>query len=277
MANRRMLSRTIVESGEFEELSPMAQLLYMRMNLVADDDGFADCYALSRLLGTTQDEFDELADAGFIKKVQGRKCLYHIRHWRTHNSLEKAKYHASDHRDRLAELYQNDDYFDVLPAWERPVNAPVTQYSQGQVSPAQDSLGKENIVESMSGQTDADPNYDNYFKEHFPVIMKDMLASWAGFNKVTVDKLRELMFDNGIAPEVLTWIACKAADGATDPWAYFNSTIRQKCFEEGCMTLEDLIKDEGNDRHELDLIRQIANKTNALRAQVKDTFDGLPF
>ena len=90
MANRRMLSRTIVESGEFEELSPMAQLLYMRMNLVADDDGFADCYALSRLLGTTQDEFDELADAGFIKKVQGRKCLYHIRHWRTHNSLETA-------------------------------------------------------------------------------------------------------------------------------------------------------------------------------------------
>lgn len=277
MANRRMLSRTIVESGEFEELSPMAQLLYMRMNLVADDDGFADCYALSRLLGTTQDEFDELAFAGFIKKVQGRKCLYHIRHWRTHNSLEKAKYHASDHRDRLAELYQNDDYFDVLPVWERPVNAPVTQSKSGQGSPAQGNPGEGNIVKSMSGQTDADPDYDNYFKEHFPGIMKDELLLWAGFNKVSVNRLRELMFDDGIEPEVLTWIACKTADGAQDPMAYFNATIKQKCFEEGCMTLEDLIACEKGDSHELDLIRQIVDKTNAIREQVKYTFDGLPF
>ena len=107
MANRRMLSRTVIESGEFEELSHIGQLLYMRMNLIADDDGFAECYALSRMLGVGQKEFDELAASGFVNKVQGRKCLYHIRHWRTHNTLEKNKYHASDYRDKLAELYQS--------------------------------------------------------------------------------------------------------------------------------------------------------------------------
>lgn len=275
MAQRRMLSRIIIESGEFEELNPMAQLLYLRMNLIADDDGFSDCFALSRLLGATPDTFTELVNAGFIRKVDGKKYLYHIRHWRTHNTLERAKYRASEYRDKLSELYQNEVYFSVLPTWERPVNETIPQYSPGQGNPSQGNSGESNSVQSSPSQDSADSDYDEYYVNHFPIGLKDLLASWAGFKYVSVDRLRELIFDDGIDPVVIVWAACKAADGAADSRiGYFNAVIQQKCKQEGCKTINELINCEDEDRT---LINDIRQKISNLQAQIDSAWKEQPF
>ena len=273
MAQRRMLSRTIVECGEFEELNPLAQLLYLRMNLIADDDGFSDCFALSRLLGAPPDTFTELVDAGFIRKVDGKKYLYHIRHWRTHNTLERAKYRASEYRDKLSDLYQNEDFYNVLPTWERPVNETIPQSKSSQGNPSQGNSGESKSVQSSQSQDSAD--YDGYFKHKFPVGLKDLLASWAGFKYVSVDRLRELIFDDGIDPVVITWAACKAADGAADSRiGYFNAVIQQKCVEEGCKTINDLIDCEEEDSK---LIYGIIQEISNLQAQVENAWKEQPF
>jgi len=275
MAQRRMLSRTIIESGESEELTPLSQLLYLRMNLIADDDGFSDCFALSRLLGATPDTFSELVNAGFIRKVDGKKYLYHIRHWRTHNTLERAKYRASEYRDKLSDLYQNEDFYSVLPTWERPVNETIPQYSPSQGNSVQGNSGESKSVQSMSSQDSADHNYDDYFKHQFPVGLKDLLASWAGFKYISVDRLRELIFDDGIDPVVITWAACKAADGAADSRiGYFNAVIQQKCVEEGCKTINDLIDCEDEDRK---MIYDIRQEISNLQAQVENAWKERPF
>lgn len=120
MANRRMFSRTIIESGEFEDLSPLAQLLYFRMGMIADDDGFAEGGASMRAIGAAQETLDELESDGFLTKVPGKKRLYHIRGWRLNNSLEPKKYNKSPYFDKLQEMYPDkDDYVSVLPAWSR--------------------------------------------------------------------------------------------------------------------------------------------------------------
>ena len=123
MATKRMLARTIIECGEFEDLSVIAQMLYVRLNLVADDDGFAESGIPMVMLNATNETLDELVNAGFIIKVPNRKRLYHIRGWRVHNTIEASKYTASIYKPMLRILYPDDiDYIMALPAFERPKN-----------------------------------------------------------------------------------------------------------------------------------------------------------
>ena len=122
MANRRMIAKDVVTSGEFIEMSLPAQAMYFQLNLQADDDGFVDCLMVKRMLGLNDDVLDELTDAGFLTKIPDvkKKNLYHIRHWRKHNSIDKSKYGKSDYYSVLQDIYPDyDDYQNVLPNWER--------------------------------------------------------------------------------------------------------------------------------------------------------------
>ena len=122
MANRRMIAKDVVTSGEFIEMSLPAQAMYFQLNLQADDDGFVDCLMVKRMLGLNDDVLDELTDAGFLTKIPDvkKKNLYHIRHWRKHNSIDKSKYGKSDYYSILRDLYPDyDDYQGALPKWER--------------------------------------------------------------------------------------------------------------------------------------------------------------
>ena len=272
MAQRRMLSRVIIESGEFEECTPMAQLLYMRMNLIADDDGFADCFALSRLLGATPDVFTELVDAGFIRKVDGKKYLYHIRHWRTHNTLEKAKYRASEYYGALSNLYSDNDFFSVLPTWERPGNEPLPHSKSSQGSPEKGNSEENNIVKSMSARGGDD--HDKYIMEHFPGRLKDYLIGHEGFKQISVEELSKLLYEDGFAPEVITWMAFKANDNAvTSKNSYFWEVVEDK--SQYCKTLSELMDCEGDDDHEL--IRNIINDMNIIRNELENEWTMLPF
>ena len=122
MANRRMIAKDVVTSGEFIEMSLPAQAMYFQLNLQADDDGIVDCLMVNRMLGLNDDVLDELTDAGFLTKIPDvkKKNLYHIRHWRKHNSIDKSKYGKSDYYSVLQDIYPDyDDYQNVLPNWER--------------------------------------------------------------------------------------------------------------------------------------------------------------
>ena len=95
MANRRMFSKDIINSGEFQDLSLLAQLLYFHIGMNADDDGFCECRILGVGLGCTDAEFCELMDAGFIIKVPGRKTLYYDLHWLENNKIRSDRYTPS--------------------------------------------------------------------------------------------------------------------------------------------------------------------------------------
>ena len=277
MAQRRMLSRVIIESGEFEELPAMAQLLYMRMNLIADDDGFADCFALSRLLGVSLDSFTELVDAGFIRKVEGKKYLYHICHWRTHNTLEKGKYRASEYYGALSNLYSEDDYFSVLPTWERPGNEPLPQSKSSQGSPVEGSPGKNKSVEVKSVPVQSnDADHDQYVKDHFPTKMKEYLIDNVGFKQISIDELTKLLYVDGFSPEVISWIASKAVDNSTySPAKYFWEAISDK--EQYCKTTEQLYNYEGDDDFAHKEILRIVSDINIIRSTIEDEYRALPF
>lgn len=117
MAQRRMISKAIVETGRFAELSVLAQLMYLRMIVIADDDGFADTFALEKMLEVDESVCGELVEAGYIRKAPGKKYLYHISDWRSHNAIQRTKYHQSLYWDMLPDMYSPVEYKALLPAW----------------------------------------------------------------------------------------------------------------------------------------------------------------
>lgn len=90
MAERRMFSRSLVESDNFLSMSRNANLLYFYLNLEADDDGF-----VSTVIRTTgslgfskaegEEVIKELVDKGYILKFSSGIIL--IKHWLQQNQI----------------------------------------------------------------------------------------------------------------------------------------------------------------------------------------------
>ena len=85
-------------------LSVTAQLLYFHMGMIADDDGFADCYSLVRSIEITGSEFDELTKNGYIIPVPGRPYVCYICDWLESNNIRKERYRESIYHDLIPEL-----------------------------------------------------------------------------------------------------------------------------------------------------------------------------
>jgi len=88
MAERRMFSSTVLNMGKFIALPMEAQLLYMRLNLMADDEGFLDSPVLAcRVTGTAEQQVQALENVGFLIRFPNGPTV--ITHWHVHNKLRK--------------------------------------------------------------------------------------------------------------------------------------------------------------------------------------------
>lgn len=86
MATRRCFSAKVIESDSFYALPPYAQVLYIHLNMAADEDGF-----LNNATGVASRYY---SGKGYLKKlVEARFVLkfgeiYVIKHWRISNTLK---------------------------------------------------------------------------------------------------------------------------------------------------------------------------------------------
>ena len=264
MANRRMFSNRVIDRASFLRLAPTARLLYYDLGMKADDDGFVEAFTVMRTTGAGEDDLHTLESKGFIRIIDD-DLLSWIPDWLENNQLRADRYHPSMHRDILDKLKNVNQM--------ATIGIPDGNQTETEVTLSKGISGKDIIVKSTSQSADSD--YDDYFKRHFPIGLKDLLSSWVGFKYVSVDRLRELIFDDGIEPEVIVWIACKTMDsGANSPISYFNATLQQKCAEECCITLQGLIDCEKDD---YDMIKRIIHEVNKRKNQIKNEFEGKPF
>ena len=103
MADRRMMSRKIVESDAFYDLEPMQQALYFHLCMEADDDGFINNpKSIARGMGASIDDINALIDARFIISFSsGVVC---IKHWRINNTIQKDRYKETTYKEEKALL-----------------------------------------------------------------------------------------------------------------------------------------------------------------------------
>ena len=103
MAEKRMFTKSIIDSDAFLEMPLSAQALYFHLNMRADDDGFVNNpKRITDYVSASADDLKILLAKRFIIRFDSGVIV--IKHWRMHNTLKSDRYHPTDYQDELALL-----------------------------------------------------------------------------------------------------------------------------------------------------------------------------
>lgn len=103
MADKRMFSKTIIDSDAFLDMALSTQALYFHLSMRADDDGFINNpKKILRMVGSSDDEFKILLAKKFILVFESGVIV--IKHWRMHNYIQKDRYKPTVYTEELKQL-----------------------------------------------------------------------------------------------------------------------------------------------------------------------------
>ena len=108
MAKRRMFSIEVIETDRFCCLPPSSQMLYMHLNLNADDDGFVgNVNNLMRVFGAERKYYRLLVDRGYL--IEFESGIVAITDWRVHNRVRADRYVPTRYTEELGSLRLGED------------------------------------------------------------------------------------------------------------------------------------------------------------------------
>ena len=113
MANKRMISKEIIDSDAFLSMPISAQNLYFHLLMRADDDGFIDCVKkIMRFVGAGDDDLKILLVKRYLLAFDSGIIV--IKHWRLHNTIQRDRYHATKYQEEMTRLFvkENGAYTD---------------------------------------------------------------------------------------------------------------------------------------------------------------------
>lgn len=117
MAERRMMSKKIIDTDNFLDMPQSTQCLYFHLLLRADDDGFIQSpKSIMRITGCKDDDLKLLVAKGFVIGFETGVIV--IRHWRIHNYVQSDRYSKSE----LPEAKQVELKNKVYEVVEPPMN-----------------------------------------------------------------------------------------------------------------------------------------------------------
>lgn len=117
MAERRMMSKKIIDTDNFLDMPQSTQCLYFHLLLRADDDGFIQSpKSIMRITGCKDDDLKLLIAKGFVIGFETGVIV--IRHWRIHNYVQSDRYSKSELPEAKSVELKNKVYEVVEP----PIN-----------------------------------------------------------------------------------------------------------------------------------------------------------
>ncbi|MCM1556783.1 MAG: hypothetical protein NC087_04535 [Anaeroplasma bactoclasticum] len=103
-----MISKKIIDSDSFLEMSAAAQVLYFHLNMGADDDGFNNQVQMAMYKAhASVDDLKLLVMKNFL--IRFESGVYVIKDWRVHNTLRKDRYVPTSFQNEFKLLGLNDD------------------------------------------------------------------------------------------------------------------------------------------------------------------------
>ena len=103
MSDRRMFSKTIIDSDEFLSLPLTAQALYFHLSMRADDDGFINNpKIIQRMVGASANDMASLIEKGFVIPFESGVLV--IRHWLLNNYIRPDRKKPTIYQDELGQL-----------------------------------------------------------------------------------------------------------------------------------------------------------------------------
>lgn len=163
MADRRMFSKSIIDSDAFLDMPLSTQALYFHLSMRADDDGFINNpRKIQRIVGCGNDDIKLLIAKQFI--IPFESGIVVIKHWRVHNYIQKDRYKPTMYIEEKAQLdikpnkpytIKNDGENDMDTSCIQDISDMETQVRLGKVR-----LGKVSIegeIEGGTGGEDPEP------------------------------------------------------------------------------------------------------------------------
>ena len=141
MAERRMFSKTIVDSDAFLDMPLSTQALYFHLSMRADDDGFLNnAKKIQRIIGASEDDLKLLIMKRFV--IAFDEGIIVIKHWRMNNYLRKDRYTPTVYQDEFSvlDVKENGAYTIMETA-----GIPDGNHCETQVRLGKDSIGKVSI------------------------------------------------------------------------------------------------------------------------------------
>lgn len=111
MAEKRMFSKTIIDSDAFLDMPLSSQALYFHLSMRADDDGFVNNpKKIQRLIGCGDDDLKLLMVKKFL--IPFESGIVVIKHWRMHNYIAKDRYKETNYTEEksLLGIEKNKSY-----------------------------------------------------------------------------------------------------------------------------------------------------------------------
>ena len=148
MAERRMVSKRIVNSARFLKMPISSQALYFHLCINADDDGIVEAYNIIRGVGATEDDLRVLVAKEYVKVLNDDLVTYII-DWRENNKLRADRKIDSIYKPLLlsvmpdADLLQRKNRADLKKKEE--VDVHWTSNGQQMDCVGKDSIGKDSI------------------------------------------------------------------------------------------------------------------------------------
>lgn len=168
MAERRMMSKSIIKSDTFLDMPATTQNLYFHMLLDADDDGFINApKSIMRMIGAKDDDMKVLTAKQFVIPFESGVVV--IKDWKIHNYIQNDRYKPSMLPERDLLNIQKDKTYTL----KGDVSRMDTECIQT-VSIGKDRLGKDRLGKVREGKDRLDischVSHDDVDKSHFEII-----------------------------------------------------------------------------------------------------------
>ena len=183
MAERRMMSKSIIKSDTFLDMPATTQNLYFHMLLDADDDGFINApKSIMRMIGAKDDDMKVLAAKQFVIPFESGVVV--IKDWKIHNYIQNDRYKPSTLPERDLLNIQKDKTYTL----KSDVSRMDTECIQT-VSIGKDRIGKDRIGKDRIGKDSIDTlchvTHDDVDKSHYEIIEYLNLKTGSKFKPTT--------------------------------------------------------------------------------------------
>lgn len=183
MAERRMMSKSIIKSDTFLDMPATTQNLYFHMLLDADDDGFINApKSIMRMIGAKDDDMKVLVAKQFVIPFESGVVV--IKDWKIHNYIQNDRYKPSTLPERDLLNIQKDKTYTL----KGDVSRMDTECIQT-VSIGKDRLGKDRLGKVREGKDRLDISchvtHDDTDNSHFEIIEYLNLKTGSKFKPTT--------------------------------------------------------------------------------------------
>ena len=188
MAERRMMSKSIIKSDTFLDMPATTQNLYFHMLLDADDDGFINApKSIMRMIGAKDDDMKVLAAKQFVIPFESGVVV--IKDWKIHNYIQNDRYKPSTLPERDLLNIQKDKTYTLKSDVSKMDTECIQTVSIGKDRLGKDRLGKDRLGKDRIGKDSIDTlchvSHDDVDKSHFEIIEYLNLKTGSKFKPTT--------------------------------------------------------------------------------------------